>query len=407
MDITTGSPQISVYRKKPLSDMSGNTPVIGRQLRQTFADNTCHDQSCKPILFLPTPDTFMKARVHFAIPGDLAALTGGYGYDRRLCSELRAQGLQVEVLTLSATFPSPDAAALAAAQAQFAALPDGAVVIIDGLALGVLDVLAEREAQRLKLVALCHHPLGLETGLTREQARRLVESETRALNAARAVLVTSAMTRRVLADQFGIAESHITVALPGTDRQQFAECKGDPPVLLSVATLTRRKAHDVLIVALARIAHLPWTARFVGGTEFDPPWTTFLLEQIAMHGLGQRILCIGGVADLAREYAQADVFVLPSLYEGYGMAFAEALAFGLPIVAARAGAVPEVVPESAGVLVPPGDAEALATALERLLTEPATLGKLQRGARRAALQLPSWAETATTVKTLIDKVRAG
>lgn len=346
----------------------------------------------------------MKSRLYFAIPGDLATLSGGYGYDRRLCKELRALGMEVEIVPLAASFPVPDEAARADAQARFEALPDGAVVLVDGLALGVLDSLAEQHARRLKLLALCHHPLGLETGLSRDEARALVESETRALNAARAVLVTSPTTCRVLVEQLGIMQDRITVAVPGTDPQQFAECKGNPPVLLSVASLTRRKAHDVLISALARIAHLPWTARFVGGAEFDPAWTAFLQQQVAVLGLQQRILFIGGVQDPFSEYAQADLFVLPSLYEGYGMAFAEALAFGVPVVGARAGAVPDVVPESAGILVQPGDVDALASALERLLTEPATLGKLQRGARRAALQLPGWQDTATVVKALLARV---
>src|SRR5690606_32190004 len=141
--------------------------------------------------------------------------------------------------------------ALIDAQAQLAALPDQSLVIIDGLALGVMDEIAQQHAQRLQIIALCHHPVMLEAGLSTEQMQQLFLSEQRALNAAKAVLVTSPMTSKILVEQFELAAEKITVALPGTDSQDFAPCAGEPPVLLTLATLTRRKAHDVLIDALA------------------------------------------------------------------------------------------------------------------------------------------------------------
>jgi glycosyltransferase involved in cell wall biosynthesis len=352
-----------------------------------------------------SPGNTVTPDLTFAIPGELQTLTGGYGYDRRLIAGLQALGLSVAHMPLSGTFPAPDAAALADAESRFAALPDGAIVIADGLAFGVMDDIAQRHAARLQIIALCHHPLALEAGLSTEQAQRLQLSEQRALHAARAVLVTSTPTAHLLTRQFSISESKITVALPGTDRQRFAACAGNPPVLLTVATLTPRKAHDVLIEALAQISELPWSAHFVGGMEFDPAWAAALREKVNAHGLEQRILFLGSMAELSPEYDGADLFVLPSLFEGYGMAFAEALAHGLPVVAARAGAVPDVVPESAGILVPPGDAQALAEALRRLLTEPALRQSLQLGAQQAAARLPTWTDTARIVATLINRIR--
>lgn len=347
----------------------------------------------------------MTPDLTFAIPGNLQTLTGGYGYDRRLIAGLQALGLSVAHMRLSGTFPAPDAAALMDAESRFAALPDGAIVVADGLAFGVMDKIAERHGTRLQIIALCHHPLALEAGLSAEQAQRLQVSEQRALQAARAVLVTSRPTAKLLTQQFSISESKITVALPGTDRQRFAACAGHPPVLLTVATLTPRKAHDVLIEALAQISELPWSARFVGGMEFDPAWAAALREKVNVHGLEQRILFLGSMAELSPEYDGADLFVLPSLFEGYGMAFAEAMAHGLPVIAARAGAVPDVVPESAGILVPPGDTQALAEALRRLLTEPALRQSLQLGAQEAAARLPTWTDTARIVATLINRIR--
>jgi glycosyltransferase involved in cell wall biosynthesis len=346
----------------------------------------------------------VMAECYFAIPGDINSLTGGYAYDRRLIAELQALGHTVHHLRLSNRFPAPDVAALADAAAQFAALPDQSTVIVDGLAYGVMDSIAQQHAQRLNIVALCHHPLMLEAGLSTVQAQQLFLSEQRALDAATAILVTSPMTRQILTEEFAIFISKITVALPGTDTQTFAHCIGNPPVLLCVATLTRRKAHDVLIEALANINHLEWTARLVGGVDFDPEWTTHLKNKVRSCGLEQRILFVGNVADSTKEYAGADVFVLPSLFEGYGMAFAEALSFGLPIVAARAGAVPDLVPDSAGILVPPGDTTALAAALQHLLTDAATRTRLQLGAQIAAHHLPRWSDTAVVVAALIKQL---
>ena len=342
--------------------------------------------------------------LYFAIPGDINTLTGGYTYDRRLIAELRALGHKINHLQLSTDFPAPTADALADAAAQFAALPDQAIVVVDGLAYGVMENIAEQQSKRLNIIALCHHPLMLEAGLSSEQSQQLFLSEQRALNAAKAVIVTSAMTGKILIEKFSIPASKITVALPGTDRQLFSSCMGNPPVLLTIATLTRRKAHDVLIDALARIQHLEWSARFVGGAEFDPEWTLLLKQKIAAHNLEQRIIFTGAITNTATEYSGADLFVLPSLFEGYGMAFAEALSFGLPIVAARAGAVPDVVPDSAGVLVPPHNSVALAEALQKLLTDKTFRNRLQTGAQTAARALPDWKETATAVALLINQI---
>ncbi len=343
--------------------------------------------------------------LYFVFPGRLETLTGGYQYDRRLIQELRQLGVGVETIALSDRFPFPDSQALEGAQQALAAVPDGAVVIIDGLALGALGELAEAEAQRLRIVALCHHPLALESGLDPVQQQRFQTSEQRALQAARAVIVTSDFTRRILISQFAVPPARVIVALPGTDPVPFAPCEGKPLRLLTVASLTRRKAHDVLIDALAPLVDLPWQARFVGGGDFDPAWSEQLQQQVNRLQLQERIGFVGALEELEAEFHNADLFVLPSRFEGYGMVFAEALAAGLPIVAARAGAVPDVVPESAGLLVPPDDPHALTAVLHRLMTDEALRRQLQTGARHAASTLPTWADSARRVVHLIEEVQ--
>ncbi len=348
-----------------------------------------------------TPDN----PVYFAVPGDINNLTGGYGYDRELIKGLSQLGIPVELLSLSAEFPAPSPSALAETARLFASLPDKALVIVDGLAFGVMDAIALQEAQRLTLVALCHHPLALETGIGNEQAKRLQISEAIALNAACAVLVTSAATAQILVKDFSVAEEKIILARPGTHRQEFAKANNQPPQLLTVATLTKRKGHDVLIKALAQLKHLHWQARWIGSAAFDPEWARYLTQLTDEYGLENRIVLLGNREDLTEEYSNADAFILPSHFEGYGMAFAEALAFGLPIIAARAGAVPDLVPADAGTLVPPADENALAAAISELLTNHIYRQQLQLGAQRAALTLPTWEDCAAIVADVIYHLR--
>jgi glycosyltransferase involved in cell wall biosynthesis len=347
----------------------------------------------------------VNADLYFVIPGNIESLTGGYAYARRLLAALHARNFAVTHIPLPGSFPAPFPDDLAATDMIFSALPDGASVLIDGLAFGTLDVIAQRHAKRLRLIALCHHPLALETGLSSATAHALHTSEQAAFAAAEAVVVTSNTTGRILIKDFAVPAAKLVVAEPGTERQDFAKCLGDPPVLLTVATLTRRKAHDVLIAALANLKHIPWTARFAGGLEFDPEWVRQLRHQVDVSGLADRIRFIDAITDSGIEYRNADIFVLPSLYEGYGMVFAEALAFGLPIVGTYAGAVPEVVPPTAGILVAPSDIQGLTRALHRLLTEPALKAELQKGARMAAARLPRWDDTARVIAELVSRVQ--
>jgi glycosyltransferase involved in cell wall biosynthesis len=347
----------------------------------------------------------IESTIYFAYPGDLKTQTGGYSYDRRLIDELRGLGLEVEALSLPLRSLNPDQQTLNGVQQIFAALPDQAVVIIDGLAFGVLDDLAMKEHQRLRLIGLCHHPLALETGLNDAQKKTLLASEKKALSFARATIVTSDHTKQVLIDQFGLPAEKVIAALPGTDLVPFALCDGNPIRLLTVASLTQRKGHDVLIDSLATLKPLCWQARFVGGIHFDPDWAKKLREQVNTLELSERIIFAGSVDDTQAEYQQADVFVLPSRFEGYGMVFAEALAAGLPVIAARAGAVPQVVPEAAGLLVPPDDTQALTDALRQVLTNEPLRRSLQVGAKQAAAALTSWTDTAKLVARKIEEVR--
>ncbi|MBT8146571.1 MAG: glycosyltransferase family 4 protein [Gammaproteobacteria bacterium] len=343
--------------------------------------------------------------LYFAFPGNLDTPTGGYHYDRRLIGELRKTGTEVHTLSLPDRFPYADQQAREITRQILGAVPDDAVVVIDGLAFGVLDDLAAAEAERLRLIALCHHPLALESGLEDGHKQAFMASEKRALRHARGVIVTSRHTGQLLTTEFGVPQDLITVALPGVDRVPFAPCDGAPLRLLTVGSLIRRKAHDQLINALGRLKNLSWSARFIGESKFDPGWANSLEDRVADLQLRDRIFFTGPLDDLHGEYQNADIFVLPSRYEGYGMVFAEALAAGLPVIATHAGAVPDVVPASAGLLVPADDTEALTEALRVLLTEPEKRRQLQAGARSAAAKLPNWDDCAQCVAQKIEELR--
>ena len=348
--------------------------------------------------------TTVKAAV-FAVPGDLATPTGGYAYDRRMIAELAALGWRTDVLNLGEGFPRPTANTRAAACARLAALPSAAPIVIDGLAFGVLPEAAKEMQASHLLVALVHHPLALESGLSADEAAGLHVSERVALAAARRVVTTSAATARLLTADYCIASERLSVVEPGTDRGDARPRKNDDAVaLLAVGAVVERKGYDLLVAALAKVKHLSWRLVIAGDHGRSPEAFRRLEADIAWFGLADRITLLGAVSaqQLASLYATSDLFVLPSRFEGYGMAFAEAVAHGLPVIGTTAGAIPQTVPAGAGILVRPDDVDALASALRQLIENPHERERLAAGARAATF--PSWKEQAALFAGVLDRL---
>jgi len=345
--------------------------------------------------------------VLFAIPGDISTPTGGYRYDRRVMEELAAFGWKAKLLSLPGDFPSPTKASLRATERILKATPNDAVILFDGLAFGALPSELLNKVPR-RYVALVHHPLALETGISPARAAEFTNREREALARAKRIIATSQHTADLLLRDFGVSKNRISVAEPGTDPAPRATGGENPPRLISVGAITPRKGFDTLVAALAKIADLAWTCHIVGSLHRDFDAVAALNSQIAAENLQERIKLLGPLSDekLAAEYDRATLFVLPSYFEGYGMAFTEAIARGLPIVACKGGAVTKTVPADVGVLVKAGDAEAFAKNLRWLLSDSVEIKRRAEAAWRHAERMPRWRDTAREIAVTLEKALA-
>ena len=333
----------------------------------------------------------MTHRLDFIVPGDPAQHTGGYLYDAHIVTELRRLGWTVAVHGLLGRFPEADATARDALERTLATLPSGRLVVVDGLALGGLPEVAIRHGCRLRLVALVHHPLADERGLSLARRHCLLASERAALAAVGRVITTSPWTARRLAD-FGLQPSRVRTVEPGVTPLALARADGEPPRLLCVGTVSPRKGQDLLVRALARLRDTPWHCDCIGSSTRDPDFAGAVAGLIHEAGLDDRIQLHGECDDahLRAAYAGADLFVLPSHYEGYGMVVTEAIAAGLPVLTTTGGALSETLPPGAGIAVPPDDVDALTEALAALIGDRARRHALREGARKARAALRDW-----------------
>jgi glycosyltransferase involved in cell wall biosynthesis len=321
--------------------------------------------------------------------------------------ELERLGWEIDVIDLGDGFPYPSSEERKAAPVRLMGIPAGSAIIIDGLAFGVLPDIASEISRDHALIALVHHPLAFESGLSQAQAEQFRLSERAALASARHVIVTSATTARLLTAEYGVAADRITVACPGTDTVPPARGSSDGVIrLLSVGAIVPRKGYDVLIAALAMLKDLRWHLAIVGDRSRDPETAARLDADIRRFGLGDRISVLGAVSSerLAELYLEANLFTLASRYEGYGMAFSEAVAHGLPIVGTDAGAIANTVPRGAGLLVPPGDPDALATALCRAIENLEERRRMAAASREAARKLPTWQDSAKVFAAAIEAI---
>ena len=348
--------------------------------------------------------------VHVVVPGDIddvARCSGDNAYDRRLLTGLADGGRAVHELLVAGGWPQPAPAERATLAATLASVPDGAVVLVDGLvACGVPEVMVPA-ARRLALVVLVHLPLGDETGADPQ----LVARERATLAAAAGVVATSPWTARRLAALHGLDPDRIAVAAPGVDPAPRAPGTDRASHLLCVGSITRTKGQDLLVEALAAVADLPLTCDLVGPVRRDPGHVAAVHAAVAHHGLDARVRITGPRTgpDLDAAYAAADLVVVPSRAETYGMVVTEALARGVPVLASTAGGLVETLghdPDGRvpGLLVPAGDAAALAAALRRWSTDAALREGLRERARTRQGMLHGWEVTSRCVVKVLERL---
>ena len=277
-------------------------------------------------------------------------------------------------------------------------IPDGAAVLLDGLVASAAPDVLVPHARRLRQVVLVHMPLGHrpeagEAGPVRARERAVLE-------AAAAIVTTSVWTRRRRGELYELPAGRVHVAEPGVDAAALAPGSAAGDRLLCVAAVTPGKGHDVLVEALSAVRERAWRCTCVGSLDRDPAFAAGVRRATRETGLDDRLRWTGahGGRELERAYTAADLLLLASRAETYGMVVTEALARGLPVLAADVGGVTEALGHGSGgtrpgLLIPPGDATALGAALRSWLRDAGLRGRLRRAARERRASLPRWPAT--------------
>jgi glycosyltransferase involved in cell wall biosynthesis len=343
--------------------------------------------------------------VHVVVPDgidDPARPSGGNVYDRHICRGLTSLGWSVHEHAVPGCWPRPDTESLAALAGVLEQIPEGAIVLLDGLVASTAPEILVRQANRLRLVVLVHMPLGHRPAAYVADEVRMRESAV--LSATAAVVTTSAWSRHRLTELYQLPGDQVYVAEPGVDAADLATGTPAGEALLCVAAVTFDKGHDVLLDALHKMSDLPWQCVCVGSLDRDPAFVERLHRRTLTDGLGNRVHFAGALSggELDRSYDAADLIVLASRAETYAMVVTEALARGLPVVAAEVGGLTEALGHGLdgtrpGLLVPPEDPAALAAALRAWLGDAGLRGRLRQAARERRESLPTWSDTASAL----------
>jgi len=352
--------------------------------------------------------------VHVVVPAgidDPGGPSGGNTFDRAVCDGLPAHGWAVRVHEVAGPWPRADRAARVALTAVLAGIPDGAVVLLDGLVACALPEVLVPARYRLRTVVLVHLPQG-HAATTAHRA----EDRTRergVLQCAAAVVSTSRWTREWLVRTYCLAPGSVHVVTPGVASADLVLAHASGGRLLCVAAVAPHKGHDVLVEALAAVKDLSWSCTCVGSVAVDASFTADVRTLARAAGLGDRIAFSGPLTgdSLSAAYAAADLVLVPSRTETYGMVVTEALARGIPVVGSDVGGLPEALDGPCpaprpGILVAPGDAVALAGAVRRWLTDPTLRHTLQAAAAQRRTTLSGWAVTARELSHVLAEVAA-
>jgi glycosyltransferase involved in cell wall biosynthesis len=340
--------------------------------------------------------------VHVVVPDaidDPLRPSGGNRYDRNVCDRLAGSGWRVHEHAIPDAWPQLGRTGGEALARVVSQIPDGAVMLVDGLMAGPSAPVLVPAARRVSLVVLVHMPPG---GLG------TVPGQADVLAAARAVIATSGWVRDALLRAYPLRSDAVQVAEPGVDPGTLAKGTPSGAELLCVAAVASHKGHDVLLTALADLAHQRWHCRCVGPLDGDPRFVSGVCRQARVAGVDDRVEFTGPRTgpDLEAAFGSADVLVHPARVEGYGMVVSEALAHGLPVITTTAGGLPDALgatPDGVrpGLLVPAGDAPALAGAISTWLTDGDLRERLRCAAFARRRGLPTWSTTTERIEHVL------
>ncbi|MBN1455823.1 MAG: glycosyltransferase family 4 protein [Methanomicrobia archaeon] len=357
-------------------------------------------------------------RIATIVLGNIDALTGGYLYMRKAVEYLRAHDTETEVLSIPA-LPFPYLLQLCSNIVLCFRFPRRQydVVVEDEMAHPALFLFNHwlKFGTQTKIVVIVHM-LWWKAAKNSLKARYVKFIEMQLLKTADRIIANSHYTRAEL-EAVGIPGSIITVSHPGYDLPFSNTTWASAPrpardrialKLLTVANITPLKGLDMLIEALARLSDPALTLDIVGDEHRDLRYSQRLKASVARYGLETRVRFHGQQPPdkLARFYADADILVLPSHCEAFGIVVAEAMAFGLPIVATRCGGIPELVTDGEnGFLVPPNDVSSLAEAIQKLAADPARRARCGRSSDEKTRNLNTWDECGKQIFTVLTAIR--
>jgi glycosyltransferase involved in cell wall biosynthesis len=347
-------------------------------------------------------------RIHVVVPEGFDnpdRPTGGNVYDQRVCAGLSEAGWDVLVTIAAGTWPDPAPDARAELARVVSAVPDGEIVLIDGLIASPAAAQLLPHTGRIRITVLLH--MLLATALDTHHGAGAERSERDVLRAATSVVATSEWTRRQVLARYEIPGDRVHVARPGVDPVR-TPARPVPGRLICVGVVSSHKGQDLLVQALADLADRDWQCVLVGSLDRDPDFVERLRARAEDLGYGRRIRLAGILtgAALSQAYTNADLLVAPSRSETYGMTVTEALAHGVPVVASAVGGLPEALGSTAdgvlpGRLVPPDDPAALATALGEWLDDEHHRHRLRAAARQRRSTLHGWGQTTDEIATAL------
>lgn len=356
-------------------------------------------------------------KIGFIIYGSLDTLSGGYLYDRKLVEHVLSQGDHVEIISLpwrNYLFHLGDNLSPTLARRLAGLRPD--ILIQDELNHPSLFWLNRRlsKTKSYPIVSIVHHLLSSEER-PMWQNNFYGWVERKYLQSVDGFIYNSHTTRKVVESLLGDVYPGV-VAHPGGDRltnsiadDEIVARASEPGVLrlIFLGNLTPRKGFHVLVDALQLLPKDAWQLTVVGRLDLDHAYTRLVHRQVNRARLEESIDFMGplGKEDLPKYLARSHAMVVPSSYEGFGIAYLEGMGFGLPAIASTAGAAKEIIEHGVnGFLMPPGDAKALAGFIRQLWLDRELLAAMSLAARRRFTANPTWEETVSRIRNFLQSL---